>query len=722
MNRRNFIRLSTSATGGLAIAMTVPAVAQGILDKERFVANVLTEIHADGSITFMLTKHEMGQGTGTGVPMIFCDELGANWDTFKVVQALHDEARYQRLQGNTGGSSGVRQLWQPLREMAAATREVLIQAAGKHWGVSTGGFYTENGFVVNSATGKKVNFGDLINLAASIEAPDPSALQLKDHKDFKLIGSGVRNRITPKIVRGEKYFALDLKLPDMVYASIERCPVYQGKVKSYNEEAVRQVSGVLDVIRIPEIYEEANFIVRDGVAVIAKNTWAAMQGRKALKIEWEAGPNARASNASLRKEMESLATVPGEKSNDYYGNFGDVEKAISEADEVITTTYENPYHAHACMEPMNGMAELKEGHIEVWATMQNPNWASELISKYVGVPVEKQTIHILPAGGSFGRKYYPEHVVEVAFLSSKLNVPVKLTWTREDDIRCDYNSAFQHDRQRVALKDGKITGWHTNVISTKSWSPEPWFPYIVPNKLGEQHIINSPLTSGAWRSVGPHRAAFATEGMMDEIAHKLGKDPLAFRLEMLEHQVELGEDALKHYNQPYSVDAINKTKQVLELVAEKAEWGKSMPLNSGQGIGVYRFSRSFCAQVVEVTVSEGKLKVDKVTAVLYCGTAVNPHLVKGQIEGAVVWALTSVLYGGMDFKNGEVQQSNFHDYKMLRMNETPQIDVHIVPSTDPAVGVGEPGVPPFTPALMNAVFAATGKRIRKTPLDMAELS
>lgn len=722
MNRRNFIKLSTTASGGLAIAMTIPAVAKGVLDSESFVANVLTEIHTDGSVTFMLTKHEMGQGTGTGVPMIFCDELGADWDTFKVVQALHDEAKYQRLQGNTGGSSGVRSMWKPLREMAAATREVLIQAAGKHWGTSSQDFYTEKGFVINPVNGDKVNFGKLVGLAASIEAPDPAAIKLKDHKDFKLIGTPVPNRITPKIVRGEKYFALDLKLPGMLYASIERCPVYQGKVKTYDDSAARKVPGVIDVIRVPEIYEEANFIVRDGIAVIANNTWAAMQGRKALKIAWEAGLNGKASNASLRKEMESLATVSGEKSNDYYGNFGDVAKAIDEADEVITATYENPYHAHACMEPMNGIAQVKEGNIEVWATMQNPDWASALIAKYVGVPVEKQTIHILPAGGSFGRKYYPEHVLEVAFLSSKLSAPVKLTWTREDDIRCDYNSAFQHDHQRVALKDGKITGWHTNVISTKSWSPEPWFPYIVPNKLGEQHIINSPLTPGAWRSVGPHRAAFATEGMMDEIAHKLGKDPLAFRLEMLDHQIELGEDARKHYNQPYSVDAINKTRQVLKLVAEKASWGKKIPRNTGQGLAVYRFSRSFCAQVVEASVNNGKLTVSKVTAALYCGTAVNPRLVKGQIEGAVVWALTSVLYGGMDFKKGQVQQSNFHDYKMLRMNEIPEIDIHIVPSTDPAVGVGEPGVPPFTPALMNAIFAATGKRIRKTPLDMAELT
>ncbi|MCE7990459.1 MAG: xanthine dehydrogenase family protein molybdopterin-binding subunit [Roseivirga sp.] len=721
MNRRNFIRLSTTATGGLAIAMTVPAVAKGVLDKESFVANVLTEIHADGSITFMLTKHEMGQGTGTGVPMIFCDELGANWDTFKVVQALHDE-KYKRFQGTTGGSSGLSSMWHPLRQMAASTREILIRSAARHWGVSRDGLYTENGFVKNPSTNAKVNFGDLVSIAPKVEIPDTDEIKLKDLKEFKLIGHGVQNRITPKIVRGEKHFALDLKRPGMVYASIERCPVYRGKVKTYDETACRQVKGVIDVIRVPEIYEDDDFIVRDGVAIIAQNTWAAMQGRKALKVEWEPGLNGSANNASLTKKMRALASVSGEKSNDYYGNFGDVEKAISEADEVLTATYENPYHAHACMEPMNGIAEFKDGHLEVWSTMQNPNWASEQITKYVNVPVENQTIHILPAGGSFGRKFYPEHVTEVAFLASKLNAPVKLTWTREDDIRCDYNSAFQHDNHSVALKDGQVTAWHTNVVSTKSWSPEPWFPYVVPNKLGEQHIIDSPLTPGAWRSVGAHRAAFASEGMMDEIAHKLGKDPLAFRLEMLGREIELGEDAQKHYNQPYSVDAIKKTRQVLELAAKKADWGKRMSRNSGQGLAVYRFSRSFCAQVVEVNVRRGKLRVDKVTAVLYCGTAVNPHLVKGQIEGAIIWALTSVLYGGMDFKDGRVQQSNFHDYKMLRMNETPEIEVHIVPNTDPAVGVGEPGVPPFTPALMNAIFAATGKRIRKTPLDMAELA
>jgi isoquinoline 1-oxidoreductase beta subunit len=721
MNRRNFIKISTTATGGLAVAMSIPAMAADILHHKSFGPNVLTEIHADGSITFLLTKHEMGQGTGTGVPMIFCDELGADWNAFNIVQADHDLEKYQRLQGNTGGSSGLRSMWKPLREMAAVTREVLIRAAAKKWNSTTEGLYSENSRVINKLTGASIGFGELTAIAATIEVPAVADVKLKEYKDFKLIGTNIQNRITPKIVRGEKHFALDLKLPGMVYASIERCPVYQGKVKTYDDTASRKVKGVLDVMRVPEIYEDGDFIVRDGVAVIAQSTWAAMQGRKALKIEWDFGVNAQTSNASLRAEMESLATVAGEKVYDFYGNFGDVEAAIAEADEIVTATYENPYHAHACMEPMNAIAELKDGKMEIWATMQNPDWASRAIASYTGVAAENQTIHILPAGGSFGRKFYPEHITEAAFLATKLSGPVKLTWTREDDIRCDYNSAFQHDVHRVALKDGEITGWHTNVISTKSWSPEPWFPYIVPNKLGEKHIIDSPLSTGAWRSVGPHRAAFAMEGMMDELAHKLGKDPLAYRLEMLNRTVALAPDAQKYYDEPYSRDAIEKTRLVLETVAEKGDWGKRMSANAGQGLAVYRFSRSFCAHIVEVTVSGGKLSVDKVTAVLYCGTAVNPHMVRGQVEGAIIWAMTSVLYGGMDFENGQVQQSNFHDYKMVRMNETPEIDVHIVPSTDPPVGVGEPGVPPFTPALMNAIFAATGKRIRKTPLDLAEL-
>lgn len=722
MKRRNFIKISSTAAGGLAIAMSMPVIGKETVREASFTANVLTEIHPDGSITFMLTKHEMGQGTGTGVPMVFCDELGADWNKFKVKQADFDAAKYGRLQGNTGGSSGVRNMWQPLREMAATTREVFIRAAAKKWNTTTDSLFVESGFVMEKNSNRKAHFGELIEEAKTIEPPAKEEVTLKDPKDFKLIGTHATNRVTPKIIKGEKYFALDLKRPGMVHASIERCPVYRGKVKALDDTAARAVNGVVDVIRVPEIYEDKDFIVRDGVAVIATSTWAAMQGRKALKIEWDMGVNGSANNQKLNQKMESLAGEKGQKVHDYYGNFGDLETAIAEADEVLTATYINPYHAHACMEPMNGIAEVKDGSIEVWATMQNPNSASQKIADFVGIPADKQTIHILPAGGSFGRKFYPEHVTEVAWLAKAVGKPVKLTWTREDDIRCDYHSACQQDHHRVAIKDGLITGWHTNVISTNDWSPEPWFPYIVPNKLGEKIIVDSPLTRGAWRSVGPHRAAFATEGMVDEVAHKLGKDPLQFRLEMLDHEIELGEQAKKHYNQPYSKDALVKTKQVLELVAEKGKWGRRMPAGSAQGVAVYRFARSFCAQIVEVSLNQGQLKVDKVTAALYCGTAVNPHLVKGQVEGAIIWALTSALYGGMDFEQGQVKQSNFHDYKMLRMNETPEIDVHIVPSTDPAVGVGEPGVPPFTPALMNAIFAATGKRIRKTPLDPAELS
>lgn len=721
MKRRSFIKISGTAAGGMAVAMTIPSMARASVRNESFVANMLCEIHKDGSITFTLTKHEMGQGTGTGVPMLFCDELGANWDTFKVIRADFDP-KYKGLQGVTGGSSGVRMMWQPLRKMAATTRHILIKAAAREWGTGTADLYTENGFVVNRSDGRKINFGDLIDTAINTSPPNPDEVKLKDHKDFKLIGSNVKNLITPAIVKGDKFFALDVKKPGMVYASIERCPVYRGKVRSLDDSAARNVPGVLDIIRVPEIFENKDFIVREGVAVIAKSTWAAMQGRKALKIEWEPGQNASENNHSLREKMESLHNTPGEKVYDFYGNFGDVKKAMEDADEIVEATYENPYHAHACMEPMNGAAEVKDGAIELWITTQNPDDVSNKVAKYVGIPVEKQTIHIFPAGGSFGRKFYTDHTTEVAFLASKLQAPVKLTWTREDDIRCDYNSAFQHDHHKVAIKDGQITGWYTNVISTNDWSPEPWFPYIVPNKLGEKHIVETPLSVGAWRSVGPHRAAFAMEGMMDELAHKFGKDPLQFRLDMLDRQLSLSADAKAYYEEPASKDALIKTRQVLELVAEKGEWGKVMPSGSGQGLAVYRFSRSFCAQIVEVTVNAGQVSVDKVTAVLYCGTAVNPHLVKGQIEGAIVWALSSVLFGGMDFENGQVSQSNFHDYRMVRMNDCPEIDVHIVPSTDPAVGVGEPGVPPFTPAMINAIFAATGKRIRQTPLRTQDLS
>ena len=715
MQRRSFLKVSTTATGSLMVALSIPSLGKEVKNGS-WSPDAITEIHIDGGVTFTLTKHEMGQGTGTGVPMVFCDELGADWGRLRVIQGDFNQAKYGRLQGNTGGSSGVRLMWEPVRELAAMTRETLKEAAARKWNLDRTDLETRNGFVYRRGSDKKVAFEELLDEAADIRLPSED-IQFKDPSEYYLIGTHQTNLITPKIVRGEKMFAGDLQVPDMVFAAIERCPVYRGKVKSFDDSEARKVSGVLDVISIPEFYEDQNFIVREGVAVIANSTWAAFQGKKALKIEWSGLTNGERSNETLRQEMIDLSGESGEPVGRIW-NYGDVEQAKTEADRVISSTYENAYHAHACMEPMNAIASATATSCEIWAPMQSPDKASARLKDHLNIPVENQTIHIKNSGGSFGRKYYPDYILEATYLSQQVGRPVKLTWTREDDIRCDLNSDFQHDIHQVAIKDNKVTGWHIKVLPTDRGTPYPWVPYYVPNKLGESIPIESPLTVGAWRSVGPHRAAFGLECMVDEVAHELGKDPYEFRLELLELPSDLSDGAAEFYNHERSVTDRKQIKAVLNSVAQRSGWGRKMPSGTGLGMAMYRFgyAGSYCAHVVEVDTREGELKIPKVTSALYCGTAVNPHFVQGQIEGSVIWALTSVLYGGMDFENGQVKQSNFHDYKMLRMHETPDVDLEIVNNEGPAFGTGEPGVPPFTPALMNAIFAATGKRIRKTPL------
>lgn len=714
MQRRSFLKISTTATGSLLVAMSLPTLASR--KNGSWTADALTEIHRDGTITFTLTKHEMGQGTGTGVPMVFCDELGANWETLKVVQGDFNKPKYGWLQGNTGGSSGVRLMWDPLRELAATLRETLKEAAAIRWKVDRSSLETKDGFVWKRGAAEKIGFEELIDASSEITIPKEEVI-LKDPKEYYLIGTHKTNLITGKVARGEKIYAGDFKVPGMVYAAIERCPVSRGKVKSYDDSQARKIPGVIDVIKVPEIFESEKFMVREGVAVIATSTWVAFQGKKALKIDWNTGRNGKRSNKILRQEMVDRSSEKGVKVG-RISNYGDVDSAIAGADKVLSFTYENAYHAHACMEPMNAIVSADVNKCEIWAPMQSPYKVSDHLTDHLGIAKDQQTMHIKNSGGSFGRKYYPDFTLEATFLAQQVGKPVKLTWTREDDIRCDLNSNFQHDKHSVAIKNGKIDAWHIKVLETNDGVASNWVPYYVPNKYGESIHINSPLTIGAWRSVGEHRAAFGLECMMDEVAFELGKDPLELRLELLEVPSSISDDAGSFYNHESSIQDRKQIRAVLESVGDRSGWGKSMPKGTGLGIAMYRFgySGSYCSHVVEVDMRDGNLVIPKVTSALYCGTAVNPHFVKGQIEGSVIWAMTSVLYGGMDFENGAVQQSNFHDYKMVRMPETPEIDVEIVNNEGPAYGAGEPGVPPFTPALMNAIFAATGKRIRKTPI------
>ena len=691
----------------------IPTNSWAKTSNEAWQPNFWIKINPDSEVTFICTQLEMGQGTSTGLSQILADELGADWKNLKIEYADGDQ-KYDRLQ-DTGGSNGLANMWVPLRNAAAATREVLIKAAADRWKEDVGNCFAEDGYVKRRGTNKKISFGDLTEEASKLT---PSAEPTwKPKSDFKYIGKSLSGHRQKAISLGKTKFSLDVKVPGMLYAVVERCPVVGGSLVSFNDRRARKVNGVVDIYTHQGNKQE-DFVfkggVRPGVVVVAKNTWAALQAKSLLNINWEDGPKGKLSCDDSLKEQEEMMGNERKRNSEV----GKVEQAF-EGREVKQFDYVVNCQSNVCMEPLNAIAHYRGDKIELWCGTQSPQLKQERIAEMLETDIEKVTVHAYPSGGGFGRRYFSDYAEEAAMISKKMNKPVKLMWTREDTVRTNRYHHLRLERWKGALGSDKkiIASDYLGVVGQPNgYRP---FPYNIANsgfyinRLGDKalHLPDS------WRSVSGHHWIFSQESFMDEMAYEAGIDPVQFRYDHLDENQVIKQKGEYTRQDLYP----SRVKKVLEVVAEKGNWGRKLPSGSGHGVATSSYNTSYCALLAEVTVQMRSFKVDKIVAAIDCGFAINPSQVKAQIEGSIIWGL-SALHAKIDIVNGRTPQSNYHDYPLPRIDETPKIDVHIVENDFPPSGSGEPAVPVTAPAVLNAIYAASGKRVRRIPVREEDLA
>ncbi|WP_417317602.1 molybdopterin cofactor-binding domain-containing protein [Emcibacter sp.] len=725
----------TATTGGFSMTKVFAG------EDKNLSPNLFVVIEPDGTVLITAHRSEMGQGSKTGLPQIVADELGADWSRVKIIQADGDERLGDQ---NTDGSRSVRWNYTRMREMGAMGRLMMQRAAAREWGVEASAVKVAKHSLTHGK--KKMDFGEAASLAANDPVPAAEELTFKSEKDFTYIGKPVKIVDLEDMVTGKAMYGQDMKIDGMLYAQISRPPVQGGKVKSFNAAAALKVKGVVKVIEMPGVQVPTMFNPVGGVAVLANSTWAAMKGREALEIEWDNGGASHISSADLQKEMLETAKQPGSFTGRHDG---DVDKALAAADRVIEADYQMPYYAHAPMEPPAALANVSEKSAEVWACVQDPQSVQQVVAGTLGFMTtdkdgkptpdkSKVTVHVTLLGGAFGRKSKGDFCAEAAWLSRQTGKPVKVVWSREDDIRHDYYHAISAQHMKAGLdKDGKVTAWNHNTVFPSILSifnpaadqPSPFemgmgqvdLPYNFPNIRMTCGKAKTNLRIGWVRSVANIHHGFAVASFLDEVAHAAGRDPKEFLLDYLSPDRTIPvDDFIAKFNygesgKDYPFETA-RLKNVLKLAADGAGWGRKMPKGHGLGLACHYSFLTHIGVVVEASVKDGKLSVPKVDIAIDCGRYINPDRVKSQMEGAVIFALSHALYSEITTEGGEVQQSNFHDYHLTRMDMAPEVTVHLVDSKDKPRGVGEPGVPPVTAALCNAIFAATGKRIRKLPL------
>ncbi len=700
-----------------------------------FAPNAWLEIAPDGAVKIWCGKSEMGQGVRTALPMIVAEELSCDWKSVQVIQADLDSKYGEQL---TGGSLSVRTSYSNLRKAGAAAREVLLSAAAGMWGIDRSECRVENGRILGAKPKSELTFAEVVGSAAGLPAPADPPLKLP--ADFRVVGHPTPRTDTPLKITGAAQFGIDVRVPGMLVASVERCPVYGGTVRRSNAEKVRSLPGVRGVVELKPVHLTHQFgdksgpgsrnYTNAGVAVVAESTWEAMQARKALQVEWDEGAFARESSAALREQFKKLAAAPAS----VLRNDGDFDKAYEASAQTIEATYEAPFLAHATMEPMNCTAHVHNGECELWAPTQIPGAAAESVAQALGIPRDHVKVHLTFLGGGFGRRLIQDYAVEAALISRDAGAPVQVVWTREDDIQHDfYRPAAYHVFKAGLDAAGKPVAWLHRAVSPSiavfysgtGISPgaaaevnAPDFPaYGVPNFRLEFARAESGMPLGYWRSVENSGNQFAISSFLDEVAGAAGHDPVEFLLGVLgpPRKIDLGGDN--------GVIDVERRRRVIQVAAEKANWGKTLPAGTGRGIAAHFGYGSHVAQVAEVSYEAAKgLRVHRVVCAIHCGLAINPSGVKAQMESAINFGLAATLKSAITFDRGRVQQSNFHDYEVLRMNDAPpDVEVHIVPGTDPPGGCGEPGVPPIAPAVGNAIYAATGKRVRRLPIRAQDL-
>lgn len=745
--------LQGATAGGLLLALRLPrAQAVEAAPEAKYGADamphgvvrdphVFLSIAPDGIVTIFCHRAEMGQGVRTGMPLIVADELEADWSRIRVKQAPADEPRFGNQ--DTDGSRSTRHFLQPMRECGAAARQMLETAAAQRWKVAPGEVAAHNHQVVHQASGRTLGYGELAAEAAKLPVPDLASLKLKDPAAFRYIGKGELEIVDGfDISTGRAVYGQDTTLPGMLFAVVARPPVFGATLASVDDSAARKVPGVLKVVRIEGTPPPAKFQPLGGVAVIARNTWAAMQGREALKLAWNEGPHATYDSEAYRAKLTETARKPARRLRDE----GDAGDALAKAAKRVTAEYYAPHLAHAPMEPPAATARIRDGMCEVWTSAQSPYSVRGEVAQRLKLPIEKVNVTCELLGGGFGRKSKCDFAIEAAVLSQAMDgQPVKVVWTREDDLQHDYFHTVQVDRLEAGLdKEGKAEAFlHRSVFPSigSIFMPDPKHgmafevgmglldtPFAIPNMRIENGEAEAHARIGWFRAVLNVPHVFATQSFAAELAHAAGRDPKDYLLELIgpPRHIPLpqGTEPTQYWNynedpRKYPVDT-GRLRRVVELAAEKAEWGRKLPARHGLGIAAHRSFVTYVAMVVEASVDEkGALSVPRVDVAVDCGFHVNPERIRSQIEGACVMGMGLATKSAITFKGGKVQQSNFTDYEISRIDDAPrEVRVHIVPAgiEVPPGGVGEPGLPPFAPALCNAIFAATGKRIRELPI------
>jgi isoquinoline 1-oxidoreductase subunit beta len=708
LSRRGFLQAGAAAGGGLVLSLNLPFAAGDAEAADVFAPNAFIRIEPSGQIVLTMPYVEMGQGTYTSIPMLIAEELEVDLKQVRLEHAPPNEKLYGNpLIGGiqaTGNSNAIRAAWQPLRQAGATARTMLIAVAAKRWKVDPATCRAQSGEVLHPPTRRSIKYGELLVDAARI--PVPKSVVLKRREDFKLIGMPAKRLDTPAKVNGTAVYGIDVRPPGVKIATLAQSPVFGGRLKNVDDTAAKAVKGVRQIVRLD-----------DAVAVVADHMGAAKKGLAALVIEWDDGPHAKLNTQEIVGELEKATLNPGAVAQ----NIGDADKAMASAATEVEATYQVPFLAHATMEPMNCTVHVRKDGCEVWVGNQVLGRAQVAAAKTAGLPLDKVVVHNHLIGGGFGRRLEIDGVVRAVEIAKHVDGPVKVVWTREEDIQHDMYRPTFFDRLSAGLDEkGAPVAWKHRFAGSSiiaRWAP-PLFnngldpdttegaidlAYALPSLHVEYARVEPPgIPTAFWRSVGPSHNVFVTESFMDELAAAAKQDPVAYRLALL--------------------DKTPRAKAVLALAAEKAGWGQPLPQGVGRGVSVQFVFATYLAQVAEVEVSkDGAVRVQRVVCAVDCGTVVNPDTVRAQIQSAIIFGITAALYGEITLKDGRVEQANFDTYQILRMNEAPAIEVHIVQNFEPPGGMGEAGTSAIVPAVTNAIYAATGKRLRKLPVDTAAL-
>jgi len=707
LNRRSFLVASAAVGGGLVLSLALPTGRGEAANSDSFAPNAFIRIGKDGQVTLTMPYVEMGQGTYTSIPMLIAEELEVNLKQVRLEHAPPNEKLYANpLLGvqATGNSNAMRGAWKPLREAGATARTMLVAAAATRWGVDPKTCRAQDGEVIHVPTSRRLKYGELASEAAKI--PVPANAALKSPEEFKLIGTPVKRLDARAKVNGTAFYGIDARPPGVKFATLAQSPVFGGRVRSVDDKAAKAVKGVRQIVRLD-----------DAVAVVADHMGAAKKGLAALKVEWDEGPHAKLSTEEIARELDQATLGSGAVAQ----NIGDADKAMASAATRVEATYQVPFLAHATMEPMNCTVHLRKEECEIWIGNQAVARVQAMAAKAAGLPPEKVIVHNHLIGGGFGRRLEADGAVRAVEIAKHVDGPVKVVWTREEDIQHDMYRPYWFDRISAGLDErGRPTAWSHRFAGSSviaRWLPPAFkdgldpdstegaidLVYDLPN-FHVEFVRKEPpgIPTGFWRSVGPSHNVFVTESFIDEMAVAAKQDAVAYRRALL------GKSP--------------RAKAVLDLAAEKAGWGQALPKGAGRGVSLQFVFGSYLAQVAEVEVSKaGTVYIRRVVCAIDCGTVVNPNTVQAQIQSGIIFGATAALYGEITLKNGRVEQTNFDTYQMIRMNDAPVIEVHVVKSSEPPGGMGETGTSAIVPAIANAIFAATGKRLRKLPVNASLL-